>query len=300
MIINSIKRTSFNLLFLFLILFSGTIAFSICANAQNVIVNEIMYNPVSLSCEYIEIYNKNNIEINLKNWRIGDKNKPDGTVISSEDVFLYPQCYFVIVKDNTIFSVFNIEVEKVIMCPGLPALNNTGDLVIIKDGNHFTIDSVYYFSAWGGEKGRSLERKSFSGESNLLSNWGTCTGFSGGTPGEENSILYDPGLKESDLTFSPDPFSPDGDGFEDVLRIKISIPFDRARVNLEIYDRYGRLIANLLNSYEIGQNFSLEWNGKNKNGKVAATGIYVLLLEILNEKEKYIKRIKKTVVLYNE
>ena len=115
-----------------------------------------------------------------------------------------------------------------------------------------------------------------------------------------NSIIYDPGRREAELILVPDPFSPDGDGFEDDLKITIKIPFDRARVNLEVYDRYGRLISNLLNSYEIGQTFFLVWNGTNNNGIKLKTGIYIILLEILSEKEKYLKKIKKTVAVFNE
>jgi len=139
-----------------------------------------------------------------------------------------------------------------------------------------------------------------TGSSNKPGIWGTCTEFSGGTPGSENSIIYNPEIQNVKIHLKPETFSPDNDGFEDNVEIDIEIPFDEARININIFDRYGRSIRTLLNSYNIGQRYSVYWDGKNNNGNFVNTGIYIILIEVLSEKEKYLKSFKETVAVYRK
>lgn len=268
--------------------------------SQNVLITEIMYRPSSLCCEYVEIYNNSGELLNIKNWKIGDLKSEEGIEFISEDFFFPAGNYAVIAEDSSFFDVFTTDVSKIIICDKLPALNNTGDLVILKNSTGKTIDSVFYFKEWGNETGRSIERKTLTGSSNDPLDWALSTDFSGGTPGRQNSIFFVSGNKNVNIELVPDPFSPDNDGFEDELCVKIELPFDRARLNLKIFDRYGRFIKTILNGYEIGQKFSVIWDGKNEDGHYVNTGIYILLLEVLNEKEKFFESYKKTVVVYNK
>ena len=268
--------------------------------SQDVLITEIMYRPSTFSCEYIELYNNSREIINLKNWKIGDMRNSTGVEFVHEDFFLPDKRYLVIAEDSSFFDIFSTEISRVIIFNKLPALNNDGDLIILKNSFDEMIDSVLYSDEWGSEVGRSLERKTIHGSSNDPSNWSLCADFSGGTPGKQNSMFFVSDKKNVNIELSPDPFSPDSDGFEDELHIKIELPFDRARTNIKIFDRYGRFINTLLNGYEIGQKFSFNWNGKSENGNLVKTGIYILLIEILSEKEKFFESYKKTVAVFNE
>jgi hypothetical protein len=163
------------------------------AGYNEVVINEIMYAPASSEPEWIEIYNRSDRVINLKNWRIGDSNQL--IEISNEDFQIYPYEYLVISDDQTISSYHHIKSKLLIKT--LPTLNNSGDEIILMSNKNKTIDSVKYLSSWGGAEGKSLERRSAGEQSNSEINWATSIAILNSTPGEINSITkrdYDLGI----------------------------------------------------------------------------------------------------------
>lgn len=110
-------------------------------------------------------------------------------------------------------------------------LRNEGDLIHLQYGRH-TIDSVYYDPSWhqAGVRdatGLSLERLLPEGPSNDPASWTSSPDPSGGTPGRPNAarLQTTPPLPEQpDLEVTPSPFSPDGDGIDDVTVIRFRLP----------------------------------------------------------------------------
>ena len=152
---------------------------------NDIVINEIMYAPSTGEPEWVELLNKSTSTINLKNWKIKDNTTSQAT-ISNTDLFLEPDSFLVISNNSSISNFYNVSSKLVII--SFPALNNTDDAVVIKDSNGFVIDSVYYFSSWGGSSGRSLERIYVDSNSLLQSNWKTSAGITKGTPGRKNSV----------------------------------------------------------------------------------------------------------------
>src|SRR5699024_1100595 len=73
-----------------------------------------------------------------------------------------------------------------IRLPEFPALNNSGDQIIIRDDTGQLLDSLSYDSNWGGAQ-KALERRTVSVSANYPSNWADApNGF--GTPGSINEI----------------------------------------------------------------------------------------------------------------
>ncbi len=82
--------------------------------------------------------------------------------------------------------------------------------------------------------------------------------------------------KNGAVVFEPNPFSPDGDGFDDLLYIKYKLPFEYGLISIQIFDVVGRTIATLYwNTYTAQENV-LTWDGRNKNGKGARIGMYII------------------------
>jgi len=154
------------------------------ASINEIVINEIMYAPSSDEPEWIEIYNKSNRALNLKDWKIGDNTAL--TIISSTEYLFSPGEYLVISSDAVISNYYNIT-SRLLIKP-LPGLSNSGDDVKLKDNSNRTIDSVKYLPAWGGNNGKSLERKFADSLSNRQSNWGTSISPNKATPGKFNSI----------------------------------------------------------------------------------------------------------------
>jgi hypothetical protein len=162
---------------------------------NDIVINEIMYAPSSGEPEWIELYNRTNEDINLKNWKLSDA--ATTIIITNEDKFVNPNSFIVVTKDSTILNYYNVQSE--IIEANVPSLNNTGDAIVVRDVNSSKIDSVSYLPAWGGNSGgKSLERISVDQLSNDPANWSSSISLNKATPGTTNSITP----KDNDLTIS--------------------------------------------------------------------------------------------------
>lgn len=151
----------------------------------DVVINEIMYKPAQDEPEWIELFNNSNDIINLKNWDVKDRSKK--TNITNENNFIDPGGYIIIADDESIVQFYNI--HSSIIIADLPSLNNSGDKLSLADSMGFVIDSLEYFSDWGGgSDGRSLEKISsmLSGSDSL--NWLSSISTLRATPGRVNSV----------------------------------------------------------------------------------------------------------------
>jgi hypothetical protein len=73
-------------------------------NYNDLVVNEIMYAPISGAPEWVELYNRSAEPINLKKWKLGDNTTL--VLITNNDVFIQPSSFFVLSKDSTIKNFF--------------------------------------------------------------------------------------------------------------------------------------------------------------------------------------------------
>ncbi len=239
---------------------------------RTLLINEIQYSPSGDDAEWCELVNISGSAVDLFDWRIADNETPGEGI---RDHFeLYPGEYVVVSADSTMSGM--------VYFADFPGLNNTGDDVFLFDPTGRMIDHVQYDPVWGGGRGYSLERMTFYIDSNDPANWGTCVAPSGCTPGEVNS-LYVPDMQaDTALELYPNPFSPDGDGFEDELTVAYHLPFTEATLSVEIYDVKGRKIYTLAPGIHTGMEGILRWDGKNNAGRRCRVGRYLLVLEASN------------------
>ena len=153
-------------------------------NRNDIVINEIMYAPNSPEPEWIELYNRSDKIINLRNYQIADNN--DTVKAINVNIQFEPFQYFVIAKDSSFISIYGDTLNFIIS--DFPNLNNTGDRIIILDSLNRIIDSLEYIPDWGGQNGISLERIDSELPSVDSTNWGSAILDSGGTPGIINSI----------------------------------------------------------------------------------------------------------------
>lgn len=182
------------------------------------------------------------------------------------------------------------------------SLNNDGDDVVLRDLTGAVIDSIRYFPSWHNSQvadvsGHSLERIHPELPSNDRRNWSTSTHPLGGTPGQQNSIFTVSIPNSASLSFSPNPFSPDGDGHEDFAMINYEVPATAALLRIRIYDAKGRLIRTLANSEPTGARGSLVWDGMNENREKVRMGIYIVLLEALDASGGTVHSAKGVIVV---
>lgn len=155
---------------------------------QSVLINEILFEPDTSQVEFVEIYNFSNTALNLQNWTISDASS--SKVIDALPQFISTQHFRVLTGDSAFFQHFpNVSDSLVIVIPSMPSLNNTDDKVVLKDDVGNVVDSLHYYSNWGGRNGKSLERRSFTSNTNDPASWVSSLSATGSTPAAANSIL---------------------------------------------------------------------------------------------------------------
>ncbi|MGQ9644085.1 MAG: lamin tail domain-containing protein, partial [Ignavibacterium sp.] len=270
---------------------------------NTIVINEIMFDPDVDNSEYIEFYNSTDDSVNIGGWTISDESRNTYKLFSTS-FSIPPKSYFLLIADSIMLSKYNIsnyEFKNVLGTSSL-GLVNTGEMILLKDVKGNVIDSVYYSDKWHNKniistKNKSLERINPKLGSNDPLNWSTCVNAVGGTPGFVNSIFTENKNLQSGISVSPNPFSPDNDGFEDytIINYKLSQPV--SQVKLKIFDNKGRLVRTIYSNQPSGSSGSVIFDGLDDNGNPLRIGIYIILLESSNENSGIVESLKSTVVV---
>ncbi len=266
-------------------------------------INEIMFDPETSNSEYVEFINMSNDSVNVGGWKIEDENS-NFYRLSDISFTIPPHSYFILASDSTILTRFNLFDYPYLTLIGTSSLGlvNTGELILLKDVKGNIVDSVWYSDKWHNKnititKGKSLERINPLLNGNDPMNWSTSVDFSGGTPGKVNSIFAENLNKEKNISVSPNPFSPDNDGFEDFTIINYNLTQATAQVRVKIFDNKGRLLRTLLNNAPSGQSGSIIFDGLDDDGQVLRIGIYIVFLEAITDNAGVVETMKTVVVV---
>ncbi|MFQ5636466.1 MAG: lamin tail domain-containing protein [bacterium] len=271
-------------------------AYSVGFSPRSVVINEIMYSPLTDQAEWFEIYNTGADTVELQGWRLSDSESRT-QIILEKNLSLAGKSYHVFAQDSTFFNTFHLPSGMLTIFKNWRSLNNDFDSVVLFDLTGAEIDRVDYSMSWGGDRGVSLEKINPEFASNDNTNWSSSVSLLGGSPGKQNSIFTDILPSVASLEIQPNPFSPDGDGNDDFAVIRYDLPMTTASVNIKIYDLRGRLIRFLANNKSSGAHNSIPWNGKDDFEQTARIGIYIVFLQALNAEAGLIQTEKKTVVL---
>jgi len=259
----------------------------------SIVINEIMYAPLSGEPEFVEIFNTGDSTVNLLNWSLDIGGAR--SILSSSD-FAINSGEFVVFSNTPNLPLRYQTPSGVLLVPAtnLSTLNNNGSAVVLRDVIGTTIDSVTYQPQWGGSEGFSLEKIRPGGEATDGANWGSCVYSEGGTPGRLNSIYADAPVAKLRISVSPNPFLRDR---EPSTTIMIDLPVTQSRLTIRLYDNQGRLIQTLLNNSPSGSHREVTWDGRTKDGTLARMGIYVVYVDAISEAPGFHKSAKKTLVL---
>ena len=262
------------------------------------VINEILYSPQPGFPEWIELLNRGQYDLNINQWKFADAR--DTVTISAGSPLVEPGEYYLLAKDSAVIMQYAIPAERCFIVPGFPTLNNDGDDLKLLGLSGRLIDRVTYSSSWMGRKteaGVSLERINPAVSSQIAENWAACVDPAGSTPARRNSLFIEKTELTSTLSFSPNPFSPDEDGYEDFTLLQYKLPLQTGFITVDIFDLLGRRVRRLADYVPVGQQGSLLWDGKDGNGKVCRMGMYVVLTQVFGSGSKLYKQFKNTVVL---
>ncbi|MEQ8927265.1 MAG: lamin tail domain-containing protein [Fulvivirga sp.] len=159
---------------------------------KDVIITEIMANPNAETtlpnAEYLEIYNRTNSTLILSDWSFSDAS----TTVFLPYTLLEPTNYAILTSSQNA-PLFDSDID-IISLSSLPSLNNSGDVLTLKNESGILLDSVNYTSSWyrssiKDDGGFSLEIIDLNDPCSDNLNWIATEDSSGGTPGKQNSVF---------------------------------------------------------------------------------------------------------------
>ncbi len=265
---------------------AGTFALAEAPQPGDLVINELLFDPGTGGSDFIELYNRSNKVLDLYGYelaRFEDGVIGDNELISTH-YLLFPGKYVVVTPDSNFqLQQFPQAVPGTFLQMELPSLNNDSSTVyVLHQGN--IIDRVSYTSDWhlsiiDETENKTLERIDPNGISSSASNWHTAAEDSGfGTPGRQNS-QYMIASVNGDFGTTSSIFSPDNDGFEDVLLFYYTMPQGEMVATVKIYDEHGRLVRELLKSELLGSKGNFSWDGINDENAKAQLGVYLAVIE---------------------
>ena len=268
---------------------------------NDLVINEIMFDPDTDNTEFVEFVNISGQTINIGGWRFEDENG-NFSRLAESNFLLEPEAYFLVAADSIIFSKYSLNENLFILNISSLGLINTGELILLKDVKGNVIDSVWYSDDWHNRnfsltKNISLERINPKLNGNDPANWSSSADISGATPTSQNSIYTENLSNESNISVSPNPFSPDDDGFEDFTIINYNLTQATSQVRIKIFDSKGRLVRTLVNSQASGPSGSVIFDGLGDDGQALRIGIYIIFLEAINEGSGVVENMKTVVVV---
>ncbi len=259
----------------------------------SIVINEIMYDPLPDQPQWIELYNRSGDSYLLDGFEICDEDI--GTSYRLPTLSLNSDEYCVVTASVPGFTYPDV---RLLIEPqgGFPYLNRTGEIIYLRGANGFVLDSTEYVSSMGGGPGLSLERVSPEVSSADEMNWSSCVDESGATPGRRNS-LWTGAFSSGSLNSAPNPFFPNGDGKEDFTIVSYSLPYTLSRLRIQVFDAMGRKMRSLVDGELVASQGNVIWDGKNTDGALVPSGIYILYLEASDAGSVQIFAKKGTVVV---
>ncbi len=246
-------------------------------------INEIFPFGTQFESEWYELVNVSSMPINLKNWKSG--NFEDTSAITKSEYLLEPGAFLVIAKSKQLFLYSFPGISPVLQPQVWHTLNNYGDTLCIFDADGNMRDMVCYRYSWFGNIHRTIERVNSRAAGCDSANWAIST--EGATPGYPNGALFWRNITKAEIEIGPVPFTPNNDGKDDLLSIKVRLPASSS-INLCIYDFRGRKVR-CFTGPACKQYF---WDGKSDNGKAVQCGPFFVVAEMTSATRKTLLRKK--------
>jgi hypothetical protein len=257
------------------------------AGAQDILLNEVLFNPKDDGVDFIEMYN--NSEKYIEPSVLFIRYISTSGTMTIKRLFIseimYPHTYLALTSDTAKLQSQYPKTMNLRELESFISISNDGGSLAIFDMLGNTIDSIKFsedqhFELLKSVDGVSLERVSFSGSSISPSNWQSASASVGyATPGYQNSQYIDLSPSTANYTLVSKSVSPDNDGYEDLLTLRYTTEEPETVLNGYVYNLAGTLVHHPFNNETLGSTGVISWDGVTDNGSKAPIGNYILLLE---------------------
>ncbi len=271
-------------------------------DSGDLVINEILFDPFTGGFDFVEVYNNSNKFIDIYGWSVSKDPVYEDSIL--EHRILIPGSFLVLTENASAVKMDYIthDPSAFIQIPDLPSFSNDEGSVYIwysdtSYSDNFNYKDDMHFPLLRDEDGVSLERLDYDRKTNDAGNWHSAAeniGFA--TPGLVNSQVNPTVFTGEEIGISPEIFSPDNDGFEDILNITYKLDEAGFVGNLNIYDVNGRKIKTLVDNVLLSTEGVFTWDGTTDGIEKARIGTYIIFFEVFSATGE-VKSIKKTCVL---
>lgn len=276
---------------------TGYFALPSPAETNDVVINELLSEPVTGCSEFVELYNRSSKVINLEELYLSTRDATtDGLgtphSISSDGLLFFPGEYLLLSKDpaSVKANYYLTPNPHVFMAMNsFPILINSGGTIVVHTAEEIIIDEFTYnadmhFPLLNSTRGVSLERVDYNRPTNETGNWHSAAqsvGFA--TPGYCNSqfMQFTQG-DNNKIALSSDTFSPDNDGYNDCVYINCTFTDPGCLITTNIYNSNGRFIKCIAANFLSGTSSVLSWDGTTAANEKAPVGIYVIYTQTVH------------------
>ncbi|GAB2457150.1 hypothetical protein GCM10011375_05600 [Hymenobacter qilianensis] len=285
---------------------STAFALPIAATAGDVVINEILFNPRTGGVDFVELLNRSANYLDVQGWQLGVEQAAglSASPISAEPYGLAPgQLLVLTTRPDVVQSEYPThDPAAFLTMASFPSLPDDAATVVVLDAKGQTIDRFSYdeklhLPLLSDRNGVSLERIR-AAEPSVGGNFHSAASAVGyGTPGRPNSQYQADPTGAKLFQIEPEIFTPDEDGQQDFTTLTYRFDYPGYAASITVYDAQGRLTRRLLRNETLPNSGFLRWDGLTDQGRKAAIGPYVLLIELYRVAGGETHTYKRNVVL---
>lgn len=269
---------------------NNSVAFSLVEDAtqNDLVLNEVLYDPRSGGVDFIEFYNRSDKFINLNNWLL--RGTTEETILFPDDnIVMAPGDILAITSDLAALVEqypLSAKQENIVQAI-LPSFPNEEGLVqiISASGNleeYFEYSDDFHVTFLRSVEGVSLERISPEAAIEAPDSWVSAASTSGyATPGTINSQLTTENTSFGAVEANPKTFAHNAPGRNYTL-INYEIEDAGNLATVKIFDVSGTLIKTLANNETLNTTGFYRWDGDDEQGRKVRTGYYLVYFELFS------------------
>lgn len=270
--------------------------------AGDVVINEVLYDPRGSGSDFVELYNRSPKVLSMAGLQLANGS---GSVelITADARLLLPGQYVAVAADAVnVLANYPAGQADALLQTELPTFTNGAGTVVLLSAAGDTLDLFNYsddlhFALLDDVDGVSLERVDPDRPTGDNSNWHSASeAVDFATPGYRNSQYAPAPAAQGEVTIEPAIFSPDNDGYQDLLTIVYRFDEPGFVGTMKVFDIAGREMRTLMDNELLGTGGSVSWDGLMDGSELARIGPYIIYLEAYDLAGN-VEKFRKTVVL---
>ncbi|MBI9062294.1 MAG: lamin tail domain-containing protein [Marinilabiliaceae bacterium] len=275
---------------------------------NDVIINEVLFNPRPDEVDFVELYNRSSKIISVSQLAFAkwaeNKQVTQIFLFLDQNRLLFPGDYLVLTPDSLIMEdAYKCQSpHSILTVDNFPSLPDDEGEVILTDQSGSLIDYFKYrdqmhFDLLKDKEGVSLERLSPDLPGDDIYNWHSAASSVGyATPTYLNSQTLIDSNTEGNFSLEPELFSPNGDGTNDFLTIRMNNKEADGMVSIRIYNSTGQEVCYLVNNQLMAAQSVYTWDGLGEDRQQLMPGVYVVWVRCFYPSGKVVEK-KRSCVL---